>query len=193
VAGPLEFLSPDDLRRQFEVNVFGLFSLTQALLPPLRKAGGRVVNIGSVSGWIAMPLVGPYCASKFALRALSDSLRLELRPWGVRVILVDPGPTSTLIYDKARRRDEPRDGTDRKAEELYGPMIERALAFTAHSASRAIPPERAAGRVIRALERRRPKAHYFVGASLLSGLFLLKLPVRLRDWLVARYLLKNYE
>ncbi|MCK4594004.1 SDR family oxidoreductase [bacterium] len=189
VSGPIEFLPPDDLRRQFEVNVIGQVAVTQAFLPLLRRVRGRVVNIGSVSGWSAMPLIGPYCASKFALRALSDTLRLELRPWGIRVILIDPGPISTMIWEKAmRRKNELPD----KARELYGPMIERALDFTARSVSQAIPPERVADKVINALTNRRPKPRYFVGASIQSGLLLEKLPVRLRDWLIARFLLSDY-
>jgi len=192
VTGPLEFLPLDELRCQFEVNLFGQLAVTQALLPLLRKARGRVVNIGSVSGWSAMPLVGPYCASKFALRALNDSLRLELRPWGIFVILVDPGPIDTPIWDKAREHS-----ADIEAEAeilpLYGPMIERALAFTEKTVAGAIRPERVAGTVIRALERRRPRPRYFVGSNLRSGPFVEKLPVRLRDWLIAKFLLRDYK
>ncbi len=189
VSGPIEFLSPDDLRRQFEVNVIGLVAVTQAFLPLIRRVRGRVVNIGSVSGWSAIPLIGPYCASKFALRALNDALRLELRPWDIRVILIDPGPISTMIWEKAmQRKNELPD----KAGELYGPMIERMMEFTAKSAARAIPPERVAQKVVHALIRRRPKPRYFVGASIQSGLLLEKLPVRLRDWLIARFLLRDY-
>lgn len=190
VSGPIEFLPPDDLRRQFEINVIGQVAVTQAFLPPLRRVRGRVVNIGSVSGWSAMPLIGPYCASKFALRALNDALRLELRPWGIRVILIDPGPISTMIWEKAvQRKNELPD----KARELYGPMIDRMMKFTAKSAARAISPERVARKVVHALSRRRPKPRYFVGASIQSGLFLEKIPVRLRDWLIARFLLRDYE
>ncbi|OGD72084.1 MAG: hypothetical protein A2Y64_09020 [Candidatus Coatesbacteria bacterium RBG_13_66_14] len=192
VSGPLEFLPLDELRCQFEVNLFGQVAVTQALLPLLRKARGRVVNIGSVSGWSAMPLVGPYCASKFALRALNDSLRLELRPWGIFVILVDPGPIATPIWDKAcEQRDDL--GVETEIFPLYCPMIERALAFTAGTVARAIRPERVAATVVRALESRRPRPHYFVGSTLRSGPFVEKLPVRLRDWLIARFLLKDYR
>jgi len=189
VTGPLEFLPLDELRRQFEVNLFGQLAVTQALLPLLRKARGRLVNIGSVSGWSAMPLVGPYCASKFALRALNDSLRLELRPWGIFVILVDPGPIATPIWEKVRRADI---GAETEITALYGPMIERALAFTEKTVAGAIRPERVAGTVVRALESRRPRPRYFVGSSLRSGPFVEKLPVRLRDWLIAKFILRDY-
>jgi NAD(P)-dependent dehydrogenase (short-subunit alcohol dehydrogenase family) len=192
VSGPLEFLPPEDLRRQFEVNLFGQLAVTQALLPLLRRARGRVVNIGSVSGWSAMPLVGPYCASKFALRALNDSLRLELRPWGIFVILVDPGPIATPIWDKARDRRGDI-GPETEAGALYGPMIERALAFTARTVARAVKPEKVARTVVRALESPRPRPRYLVGATLRSGPFVEKLPVRLRDWLIARFILKDYR
>jgi len=189
VTGPLEFLPLDELRRQFEVNLFGQLAVTQALLPLLRKARGRLVNIGSVSGWSAMPLVGPYCASKFALRALNDSLRLELRPWGIFVILVDPGPIATPIWEKVRRADI---GAETEITALYGPMIERALAFTEKTVAGAIRPERVAGTVVRALESRRPRPRYFVGSSLRNGPFVEKLPVRLRDWLIAKFILRDY-
>ncbi|MGD1157325.1 MAG: SDR family oxidoreductase, partial [Terriglobia bacterium] len=98
VAGMLEFLPLDALRRQLEVNVVGQVAVTQAFLPHLRKARGRIVNIGSVSGLIAGPFSGAYAASKFALEALTDALRVELRPWKIHVSIVEPGNIQTPIW-----------------------------------------------------------------------------------------------
>ena len=94
VVGPLEIVSLDELRRQFEVNVIGLIAVTQALLPLLRKARGRVVNMSSIAGRAAMPYMGPYAASKHALEALSDALRIELQHTGVRVSVIEPGASA---------------------------------------------------------------------------------------------------
>lgn len=99
--GPLEFLPLDRIRQQFETNVFGHIALTQALLPRLRAATGRIVNISSISGLVAFPMSGAYAASKFALEALSDALRHELEPWGISVSLVEPGNVATPIWQKA--------------------------------------------------------------------------------------------
>ena len=93
----LEFLPLDALRHQLEVNVVGQIAVTQAFLPSLRKARGRIVNIGSLSGLISSPFTGAYSASKFALEALTDSLRMELRPWKIQVSIVEPGFIQTPI------------------------------------------------------------------------------------------------
>ena len=101
VGGMLEFLPLEALRRQLEVNVVGQIAVTQALLPSLRKARGRIVNIGSVAGLISSPFTGAYSASKFALEALTDSLRMELRPWKIHVSLIEPGFIQTPILKKS--------------------------------------------------------------------------------------------
>jgi NAD(P)-dependent dehydrogenase (short-subunit alcohol dehydrogenase family) len=100
-AGPIELLALDQLRRVLEVNVVGAVAVTQAFLPELRRSQGRIVNISSVSGRIAVPFIGAYAASKFALEAISDSLRRELLPSGVKVIVLEPGSVRTPIWEKA--------------------------------------------------------------------------------------------
>jgi NAD(P)-dependent dehydrogenase (short-subunit alcohol dehydrogenase family) len=95
VGGPIQTVSLDDVRRQLEVNVVGQIAVTQATLPKLRRSRGRLVFISSLNGRVSIPLSGVYNSSKFALEALADSLRVELRPWGVRVILVEPGAIAT--------------------------------------------------------------------------------------------------
>ena len=102
VPGPLEFLPIDELRRQFEVNFFGALAVTQAFLPMLRAAKGRIVFMSSVSGQIATAFVGAYSSSKFALEAASDALRMELRSSGVGVSVVQPGNVNTPIWRKGR-------------------------------------------------------------------------------------------
>ena len=101
VPGPLELLPIDAWRRQLEVNVIGQVAVTQAFLPLLRKGRGRLVNIGSVNGGLAIPYMAPYSASKFALEAITDALRTELRPFGIQVAAVEPGPIHTPIWEKS--------------------------------------------------------------------------------------------
>src|SRR3954471_14417569 len=90
VAGPLEFIPIDEFRRQLDVNVVGQVAVTQAFLPALRRSRGRVVFVGSIAGRSALPFLGAYAASKFAVEAVTDALRVELRPWGIDVAVVEP-------------------------------------------------------------------------------------------------------
>ncbi len=127
VAGPLELVPVSAFREALEVNVLGAFATVKALLPLLRASRGRVVLMGSVSGLVALPLMGPYAASKFALEALADALRVELLPFGVRVVLVEPGSVATPIWERSLRRAEgylepPPPGT----EGVYGRYLEVA-------------------------------------------------------------------
>lgn len=100
VGGPLEFMPLDEFHRQMEVNVYGALAVTQAFLPLLRQAKGRIINMSSIAGLAASPFLGPYAASKFALEALSDALRLELHPWEIEVVLIEPGNIATPIWQK---------------------------------------------------------------------------------------------
>lgn len=182
VAGPLEFLPIDAVREQFEVNVIGQLAVTQTFLPMLRKGQGRVINIGSISGRVPSPFLGPYAASKSALAALTAALRMELRPWNVPVVLIEPGSTATPIWEKsidaARRR---LDGIPAEGRERYGPMISKALAAAERIASRAVPVERVVRVIIRALTAKRPRTRYVVGISrALLGL-LSVIPENLRE------------
>ena len=101
VSGPIEAVPPDELRRQLDVNVVGQVAVTQAVLPRLRASRGRVVFLSSLSGRVSTPMTGAYSASKFALEGLADALRMELRPWGVRVVLVEPAQTDTDLWRRA--------------------------------------------------------------------------------------------
>jgi NAD(P)-dependent dehydrogenase (short-subunit alcohol dehydrogenase family) len=126
VGGALEEVEADELREIFEVNVIAPVLLTQKLLPLLRRAGGRVVLVGSVGGRVAMPFGGPYHATKFALEGIADSLRLELRPQGVGVAIVEPGTISTPIWSKAVRQvDAMRGRLDEEGKALYDSRLAR--------------------------------------------------------------------
>jgi NAD(P)-dependent dehydrogenase (short-subunit alcohol dehydrogenase family) len=190
VAGALEFLPLDALRRQLEVNVVGQIAVTQALLPHLRKAHGRIVNIGSVSGLIASPFEGAYAASKFALEALTDALRMELRPWKIHVSIVEPGNIQTPIWEKTIAAAEAlRAQLPAEAKRLYGPYREAARAAVQKSAAEAAPPEVVAKAVARALLSRWPRTRYRVGRHAGFEVRLGRwLPDRWRDALIARYM-----
>jgi len=189
VSSPLEFVPLELLRRQLEVNVIGQVAVLQAALPLLRQARGRIVNMSSVSGLNAMPFLGPYACSKFALEALTDSLRLELRRWAISVSIVEPGVIATPIWDKARRRrQELDDKTPPEAATLYGDGL-RAMARVARKAvETATPPSEVARVVAHALTASRPRTRYLVGAGSRWSWLFSKLPDRLRDLLVAHRL-----
>ena len=126
--GLLEFLDPDDLRRCLEVNTIAPAAVTQALIPLLRKAAGRIVMISSESSFSSTPLVSPYSASKFALEALTDGLRLELKPWNIDVVSVQPGAIQTPIWGKARSFAESAlSKYPPRASELYGALLDKMI------------------------------------------------------------------
>ena len=188
VGGPLEFLPVENLRQQLEINVIGQVAVTQAFLPLLRKARGRVVNMSSISGRIAMPFFGPYSASKFALEALSDSLRRELYPWGIDVISIQPGAIDTPIWDKGLSAGEkvaaslPEEG-----KQLYGPLLDNLRETVLDTANKGIPPQEVANAVTHALSARRPKTRYVIGKDAKLAAFVVKLlPDRWRDRLIIR-------
>jgi NAD(P)-dependent dehydrogenase (short-subunit alcohol dehydrogenase family) len=190
IAGPLEFLPLDELRRQLEVNVVAPMAVAQAFLPQLRRARGRLVHIGSSSGYLSMPLVGPYCASKFALEALADAQRLELQPWGLHVALVQPGAIATPIFDKSNAHaDALMETLPPDTERLYGPIIAAIRRGVAEQVRRAKPPETVARAVLHALTSPRPRTRYVVGIDAwLEWLLARCLPDRLRDRALTRLL-----
>jgi NAD(P)-dependent dehydrogenase (short-subunit alcohol dehydrogenase family) len=190
VSGMLEFLPLDALRRQLEVNVIGQIAVTQAFLPSLRKARGRIVNIGSLSGLISSPFTGAYCASKFALEALTDALRQELRPWKIHVSIVEPGFIHTPILTKSlSAADALRAQLPTEALQLYGNSMRVVRDSIERESAKAAPTEVVAKAVVHALTARRPRTRYVVGAH--SGLAIRlgrALPDRWRDAMIARHL-----
>lgn len=188
VPGPLETLPIDDFKRQIEVNLNAQVAVTQALLPAIRAARGRIVFITSIGGLMAFPMFGAYHAAKFGLEAVGDVFRQELRPWGIKVAVIEPGSIATPIWERGEAEVDviaarARDGhTD-----LYGEAIAAYREVARKTGARGIPPERVAKRIEHALSARRPRTRYLVGAdargqALAKGL----LPDRLVDWLVAR-------
>jgi NAD(P)-dependent dehydrogenase (short-subunit alcohol dehydrogenase family) len=162
VGGPLELVSPEDLRMQFEVNVFGQVAVTRALLPALRVARGRIVLISSIGGLVSVPFNGPYAASKHAIEALGDALRGELHSSNIRVCLVEPGSVKTPIWGKARAT---ADGLEvpPKLQDEYGRVPAAFAKVLSDSERRGVSPEQVAATIERALTARRPRARYLVG------------------------------
>lgn len=190
IASPLEFVPIADLRRQLEVNVTGQIAVTQACLPLLRRARGRIVNIGSIRGKLATPLVGAYAVSKFAMEALNDALRIELQPWGIEVVLVEPGSVATPIWDKGlAQADELERSLLPEARQLYAGAIAAVRKTARETAARGIPPDAVAKVVARALVTGRPKTRYVVGRDAkVQALLAMLVPDRLRDRLLTRFL-----
>ena len=190
VAGPLEFLPIEELQKQIDINVIGQIAVTQAFLPLLRSGGGRVVNMGSIRGKVPMPFLGPYCASKFALEAVTDSLRMELRQWGIEVLIVEPGSVATPIWEKSRAGAEKViSALPQHAQRLYGPAFEALRTATDKMKSFSMDAEIVAKTVARALTARRPKARYLVGWDARMEVALRKaLPRLIHDWVIARVL-----
>ena len=188
VSGPVEFLPLDDLRMQFEINVFGHIAMTQSLAGHLRASRGRIINISSITGRFTAPFIGPYSASKFALEALSDALRMEMRGSGVKVVLIEPGSIATPIWEKAIVAGDQRMlRMPREALDIYA---ERLLAFRAMAKAtgdRGAAPQLVFKAVHKALTARNPKARYLVGADArLAKWFLRPLPDRLKDKLMLK-------
>lgn len=162
IGGPLELVSEEDLRRQFDVNVFAQVEVTKAMLPVLRRAHGRLVFVSSIGGRVAMAFTAPYAASKHALEAFGDALRVELRTSGVQVALIEPGSVATPIWDKSRAEAD-RVSVPPELQREYGHVpaaMDKALDDTA---KRGVPPEQVADTIHRALSARRMKARYVVG------------------------------
>jgi NAD(P)-dependent dehydrogenase (short-subunit alcohol dehydrogenase family) len=182
VMGPLEFVPIDRLRLQLEVNLIGHVAVTQACLPLLRKATGRIVNISSLAGLMSMPMLGPYSASKYALEAVSDALRQELAPSKVHVACIEPALIDTPILSGSEQAAESAlSAMPREGRELYWPFFERMQRTSAINA-KASPPDVVARAVVHALTASRPKTRYIAGAMRWQFFVLSKLPDRLRDW-----------
>jgi NAD(P)-dependent dehydrogenase (short-subunit alcohol dehydrogenase family) len=190
VAGPLLHLPVDELRQQFEVNLFGLLTVTQAFLPLLGAyrfaphPPGRIVNMSSVSGRLALPFLGPYAASKHAVEALSDTLRRELLIYGIDVIIIQPGPVRTPIWDKAEQLE-----VSRYAETDYAPVLTKMQQHTIARGRAGLPPEQIASLIRQALEHPHPKTRYAAPTHGLTRWLLPRwLPDRWLDQMVARRL-----
>jgi NAD(P)-dependent dehydrogenase (short-subunit alcohol dehydrogenase family) len=177
VLGPIEFVPIDGWRKQFEVNVFGQVMVTQAMLPLLRDhvarfghGSARIINITSIGGRLAQPILGPYTASKFALEAISDSLRFELRRQGIRICVIQPGAVQSEIWRKGEEQtmNFPSDGPARK---LYAQVITGVQTIAKQASKTAVPADRVAEVVEKCLTKRRPRTRYLIGKDAKSAAF----------------------
>jgi NAD(P)-dependent dehydrogenase (short-subunit alcohol dehydrogenase family) len=188
VGGPLELVTPEDMSRQFEVNVLAQVAVTQSLLPALRRARGRIVFVSSIGGRVAMAYTAPYAASKHAVEAIADALRVELASSHVQVALIEPGSVATPIWEKGRAEVK-RLTVPSELQEQYGRVpaaIEKVLEQTAR---RGIPPEEVAETIERALTAPRMRARYLVGRDARMMLLLRRLlPDRTWDRVAKRAL-----
>jgi NAD(P)-dependent dehydrogenase (short-subunit alcohol dehydrogenase family) len=188
IAAPVEGLALADLRHQLEVNVVGQVAVTQAVLPRLRASRGRVVFVSSVSGRVSAPFMGAYSASKYALEALADALRLELRPWGVAVSLIEPGAIDTDVWRNAQdQANDAEAAMTQTHRDLYAGHIEGMRKLITRTQRQTTKVDRVAAAIERALGDRRPRARYVVGLDARAQLALgAALPTSAVDAAVAR-------
>jgi len=187
VNGPLEFLPLDDLRRQLEVNVIGQVAATQAFLPMIRKSKGRILITGSIGGFFTTPMLIPYCMSKYAMEAMADGLRRELRPSGVKVVLLEPGGIKSKIWEKGISESE---AFLKKAPpqmmEVYGWLVNALRRLAPQMEKGARPPKEVFDCVVHALESSRPRTRYRMGANSTAQKIIASLPDRVQDALVGK-------
>jgi NAD(P)-dependent dehydrogenase (short-subunit alcohol dehydrogenase family) len=183
VGGAMETLSSDEWRKQLEINVIGALAVTRAVLPRLRKSAGRIVFISSVNGRLSMPLVGAYAASKFALEAAADALRMELNPWKIRVVVVEPAQTDTDMWRTADTMVEDLEaGMSADHRSLYAKHIAGFKKMIPMSQRIAVPTEKVSAVVEEALTAKRPRARYIVGLGPKAQVALMSvMPTKLRD------------
>jgi NAD(P)-dependent dehydrogenase (short-subunit alcohol dehydrogenase family) len=183
VGGPVEMVTPDEWRNVLEVNVIGQFAVARAVLPKLRESRGRLLFISSINGRIATPMLGPYSASKFALEAGCDALRVELRGWGIPVVLIEPAQTDTDMWrtaDDMVHQIEAAMSPDER--DLYGKHIAGMKKFVPRARRMASPTSTVVAVVEEALTARRPKARYVVAfLPKVQTALVTNMPVALRD------------
>jgi NAD(P)-dependent dehydrogenase (short-subunit alcohol dehydrogenase family) len=188
VQGPLEFVPLAMFEQQLKVNVTGQLAVTQAFLPLIRKNRGRIVFMGSESGRFTLPLLGPYSTSKFALEAIADALRLELRSAGIKVSLMEPGSAKTKIWDKAVENSERIiKAMPAQARQYYASELELLSKLPARMNQMAFSPKKVSKAVIHALTAKRPGTRYVIGAEAKAMVFFYHLtPTRMTDWITIK-------
>lgn len=190
---PFEAFAIDEWRRLFEVNLFGHVAVTQALLPALIRSKGRVVNISSVGGKIAMATYGPYAATKFALEAVSDALRREIAPFGVGVIVVEPGAVRTEMPGRAIATAQELASTmTTEQSQRYGGLVHAIIAQTASHTNSGLPADAAAKVIAKAVTARKPRTRYTVGREAALIRLLRFLPDRTLDRALAAALRPHF-
>jgi NAD(P)-dependent dehydrogenase (short-subunit alcohol dehydrogenase family) len=163
IPGPLETMPIEDFRRQVDVNLSAQVAVTQAMLPQLRRARGRIVFISSIGGRIAFPMTGAYHAAKFGIEAVGDVFRRELRQAGISVSIVEPGSIATPIWERSDREIDALVERAPRTETLYGKQVAAMRRVSKSIGDRGIPPEKVAAKIEHALSARRPRSRYLVG------------------------------
>ena len=188
VTGPMETVTTEDWRKELEINVIGQLAVTRAVLPRLRESRGRVVFMSSLNGRLSMPLVGAYCASKFALEAAADSLRMELRPWNIDVAIVEPAQTDTDMWRTADDMVEQFEAAlTAEQRDLYARHIAGLKKSIPLSQKLAVPAEKVSAVVAKALTARSPRSRYVVGVGpKLQVSLMTNLPTSLSDFVLRR-------
>lgn len=187
IGGPLESVPIDEWRRQFEINTIGAVATIQAFAPLLRRAPSRIVLVGSVSGRIAFPYLAPYAASKFALRAIADAVRVELAPAKIGVYLIEPGSVKTPIWEKGRAMNETlRARVTPEMPAYYHVAVDALVRGLDGEEQGGMPVEMVAGRIARALTGQHAPARQIVGAAARGAALIDMLPVAIRDRIVRR-------
>ncbi|MGX9788857.1 SDR family NAD(P)-dependent oxidoreductase [Mycobacterium sp. MMS18-G62] len=190
---PVEAFAIDEWRHMFEVNLFGHIAVTQALLPALIRGKGRVVNISSVGGKVAMATYGPYAATKFALEAVSDSLRRELAPTGVQVVVVEPGAVRTEMLDRAiATASDLVTAMTPEQSQRYGEMVQAVNTQAASSTKSGVPADAAAKVIAKAITGRKPRTRYTVGREAAMIRLVRFLPDRTLDRILSAALRPHY-
>ena len=188
VQGPTEIVPIGMFEQQMRVNVFGHLFVTQTFLPLIRRARGRIVFMSSESGRITFPMMGPYSASKFALEAMANALRIELLPSRIWVSLVEAATIKTPMWDKIDNTTEKLLATiSPELKELYRTELDTLVHFPKKQAESGIPMKKAVRVIRRALTSRRPKARYLIGWEARMLIFMHRvLPVRIVDWISSK-------
>jgi NAD(P)-dependent dehydrogenase (short-subunit alcohol dehydrogenase family) len=187
IGGPLEGLELDDFRRTLEVNTTGQLAVTKAFLPLLRRSKGRIVNMSSIGGRVAQPFAGPYVASKFALEAVTDVLRIELLEWGIDVIAIEPGTVATPIWEKSSQEAEKvLEKLSPELRDLYGKRLAKMAKLLERQTKRGVSPDKVAQAVEKALSASRPRTRYLVGDAYVLIALKTLLPTRVVDKLLYR-------
>jgi NADP-dependent 3-hydroxy acid dehydrogenase YdfG len=187
--GPLELVPASDIKQLMDVNVLGLLAVTKAFMPLLRQSKGRIINISSGHGLLAVPDKSVYAASKFAVQAITDSLRVELRPFDVSVSSIVVGKVDTAVLGKIiADRDKMIEAAPPEVAKLYAPLIEF---FDKEVKELPGIPAIEVGKVVaQALTTEKPKAQYLIGPGAKKMKNLARLPVGLRDWLMVKAIYK---
>ncbi|TPX67334.1 hypothetical protein SpCBS45565_g03873 [Spizellomyces sp. 'palustris'] len=176
---PIETISPSQMRQCLEVNVIGPVRVCQEFIPLLRESGGRVINVGSAAGFMACPLNGGYAASKMALEALSDSLRVEMQSWGLSVSVIEPGAVDTKLWSECSDPSKPPS----PSEPLYSPLLISLKSLTAETRQCLISPRHTTRAILHAIKDRYPKTRYLVGYDARCAAFMRAwIPDRVLDW-----------